>query len=181
MFATKQNLCAFVFGALLTSSCTTIKVQNTENHQNDGLAFEQFKELAGTFLEVDTDGRPARIEYRLISRGSALTETWFMAPKADGSDSTQELTVFHMNNGALVATHYCAAGAQSTMALKPESPAGEYIFTLQSISNLESPDDAHNSGFGYQFETNDIIHRSERWTKSGKETVTNLTMLRIKD
>lgn len=132
-------------------------------------------------MEVDTDGYLARIEYRLISRGSALTETWFMEPKADGSDGTQELTVFHMNHGALFATHYCAAGLQSTMALQAESPAGEYIFTLKSISNLETPDDAHNSGFSYQFETSDVIHRSERWAISGEETVTNLTMLRIKD
>lgn len=145
------------------------------------VAFERFKKLAGTFVEAEGDGDPARIEYRLISRGTAITETWIMPAGQYGPEGKIEITVFHLDNGALVATHYCASGIHPTMVLDESSPIGTYNFVPRTISNLSSSDQAHNSGFGYSFEGEDIVHRTEQWTISGAPTLSHLRMVRAVD
>lgn len=139
---------------------------------NHALAFEKMKGFVGTYDEVDEDGKPARIDYTLISRGSALVENWTFA------NGKGEMTVFHMDKGQLVATHYCASGIQSTMILAPITTPGVYNFTLRSATNLPDPAKAHNSGFGYTISDLDTVERTEIWTKEGKESLSKLTMVR---
>jgi len=168
--------------AALIAVCAPSQAKGPTNSQrNDAHIFEKFKALAGTFVEVEVEGRPAIIEYRLISRGTALTETWIMPAGQYGANGKRELTVFHMDNGVLVATHYCAAGIHPSMILDPESPSGEYNFTARNIANLSSSDQSHNSGFGYTFESDDTVYRSEEWTVSGKKQLSHMRMTRKSD
>ncbi len=171
-------LSTFGITVLLISSPISAREPVQVESQDDTLAFEKFKQLAGTFKEVEGEGEPAQIEYRLISRGNALEETWIMSGGPDGSDVKRELTVFHMDNGTLVATHYCASGIHPTMVLDPQSPTGTYNFVPRSISNLASDDQSHNSGFGYTFEDEHTVYRSEQWTVSGKYQKSYLRMVR---
>lgn len=168
-------LTAATFGL---TACISTPSYAEEASADQEAAFEQFKKLAGIFVEVEGEGEPARIEYRLISRGTALTETWFMPAGLYGPEGKTELTVFHMDNGALVATHYCASGIHPTMVMDTSSPSGTYNFVPRTISNLASSDQSHNSGFGYTFEGDDIVHRSELWTISGAPSVSYLRMVR---
>ncbi len=169
---------ALVFLSLLLTACVTPSQPENIMQTDDAAIFETFKTLEGVFHEVDTDGTPARIEYRLIARGTALTETWYMPAGQYGPDGKEELTVFHMNNGKLVATHYCGVGIQSTMHLKTDPQTGEHKFLLHSISNLPSPEASHNSGFGYRFDGEDSIQRSEEWMIDGEPSISHLTMVR---
>jgi len=134
--------------------------------------FEAMKTLAGTYYENGEAGKIARVDYRLISRGSALTESWSMP------SGKEELTVFHMDNGVLVATHYCAAGIQSTMQLTSKSDDNVYQFRLRSATNLSSPEASHNSGFGYRFADNKQVFRNEIWSTDGRESVSDLVLTR---
>ncbi|MFK7958355.1 MAG: hypothetical protein AB8B96_19835 [Lysobacterales bacterium] len=134
--------------------------------------FEAMKTFVGTYDEQADASSAARVDYRLISRGSALTESWLMA------SGKQELTVFHMDNGTLVATHYCAAGVQSTMALTDKTDDGLYRFRLRSATNLASADASHNSGFGYRFDDNQQIFRNEIWSRAGQESESDLMLKR---
>lgn len=134
--------------------------------------FDSMKTLAGTYYELGEPDSLAQVDYRLISRGSALTETWFMP------SGKEELTVFHMDNGVLVATHYCAAGIQSTMQLVGKSPEDIYQFRLRSATNLPSAEASHNSGFGYRFTDNQQVFRNEIWTTAGKASVSDLILKR---
>lgn len=149
--------------------------------RDDTLVFEEFKKLAGTFQEVEGDGEPAIIEYELISRGTALAETWIMPAGQYGPNGKRELTVFHMDKGVLVATHYCGVGIHPTMILDPDSPAGTHNFIPRSIFNLASPNESHNSAFGYTFEDEDTVYRSEEWTISGQKSLSYLRMVRAED
>ncbi|MEM9014685.1 MAG: hypothetical protein AAGB02_06225 [Pseudomonadota bacterium] len=168
-------------GAMLITACVSPQGKGQVMREDDALIFEKFKTLAGTFLEVEGEGEPARIEYRLISRGTVLTETWIMPAGQYGPNGKEELTVFHMDNGALIATHYCAAGIHPTMVLNPESPPGKYNFVPRSISNLSSHNESHNSGFGYTFEDEDTVYRSEQWTIKGEKSLSYLRMARVKE
>ncbi len=165
--------------ALLIVGCASAHVRKpAQSMRDDAATFERFKGLAGTFVEVEGEGEPAIIEYRLISRGTALTETWIMPAGQYGPEGKRELTVFHMDNGALVATHYCAAGIHPSMILDPESPEGEYNFIPQRIANLSSASQSHNSGFGYAFEEKGTVYRSEEWTVEGKPIQSFMRMAR---
>jgi len=166
---------------LIITACTPTLESKAFARGDDALIFEKFKALAGTFVEVEGVGEPATVEYRLISRGTALTETWIMPKSENAPNGGIELTVFHMDNGVLVATHYCAAGINPTMTLAQDSPAGEYNFEPRQIANLSSPDQSHNSGFGYRFEGEDTVFRSEQWTISGEQSTYNLRMVRAPD
>lgn len=139
------------------------------------LAFEKMKGLVGTYDEVDAESKGARVDYTLISRGSALVENWTFA------SGKGEMTVFHMDNGILIATHYCASGIQSTMKLAPSSTPEVYDFTLRSATNLPNPDRAHNSGFGYTVSNLNRVDRTEIWTSKGEKSKSMITMNRRKD
>ncbi len=138
--------------------------------------FDSFKSLVGTYREVDTDGRPATVKYALTAGGSAMTETWYMP------SGKQELTVFHMDNGSMVATHYCAANRQSTVVLSvPKEGELDYPFRLRSISNLPSSEASHNTGFAYRFASPERIERTEEWLIDGQASSSSLTLIRVKE
>lgn len=170
-----------VLATMLMANCVATETQEHSMNEDDALAFEEFKKLSGTFLEVEGEGKPARIEYSLISKGTALKERWIMPAGDYGPEGKEELTVFHMDNGVLVATHYCAVGIHPTMVLDPESPSGKYNFIPRTISNLASLDQSHNSAFGYTFEDSRTVLRSEQWTISGETSVSYLRMMRSPD
>lgn len=170
-----------LIAAVIAACAPTQAISPVTSQRSDAHIFEKFKALNGTFVEVEVDGQPAIIEYQLISRGTALTETWIMPAGQYGPNGKKELTVFHMDNGVLVATHYCAAGIHPSMILDPESPSGEYNFTPRKISNLSTSDQSHNSGFGYTFEDDDTVYRSEEWTVSGKKQLSHMRMKRQSD
>lgn len=138
----------------------------------EDLAFHKMKSLVGTYDEVDKNGEGARIDYKLISRDSALVENWTFA------NGKSEMTVFHMDNGKLIATHYCASGIQSTMTLENDSTPEAYNFTLRSATNFPDKSKAHNSGFGYNLSDLSSIDRTEIWTKDGEESLSEITMKR---
>lgn len=166
-------LSAIFFTAAISSCAYAIELMQLKNITPIEV-FEKLKTLEGTHYEIDADGRPARVDYEIVARGSVLTETWIM------TDGLKEITVFHMNNGELMATHYCAANIQSTMTLKsvPSSETREYVFVLDAVSNLAAPDLSHNSGFGYTFVDENTVVRTEKWTKSGEDSISELTLLR---
>jgi len=170
-----------VMAALLITACASSEEKGQYMLTDEALVFEEFKKLAGTFQEVDSDGAPAIIEYDLISRGTALTETWIMPKGKYGPNGKKELTVFHMDNGSLVATHYCAVGIHPTMILDPDSPAETYNFIPRNVSNLSSPSDNHNTAFGYSFEDENTVYRSEQWQISGESNLSYLKMVRRTD
>jgi len=82
-------------------------------------AFEWFKGLAnkdGTECrwqchKADEKGQPQTLAltYKVVSNGSAVRETLFPGTPEE------MVTMYHMDNGRLTATHYCAMGNQPRM------------------------------------------------------------------
>lgn len=61
--------------------------------------------LPGTW-QASTDGRTVSVRYRVVSRGSALLETFVTA------SGTETVSVYHPDGDGLMVTHYCAQGNQ---------------------------------------------------------------------
>lgn len=106
-----------------TAACSTSKCQcNTHEHHRSHHRFvvgadaaksglERFKSLAGEWVDEKDDSPTPTVlaSYRVVSAGSAVVETLFPGAKHE------MVTVYHLDNDALVCTHYCAMGNQPTL------------------------------------------------------------------
>ncbi len=152
----------------LVMVCDTSLASNLD--QADWFARMKLR-LTGAF-DVESEDLNSQVLYREIARGSVLVETWY-----SGSQN-EEVTLFHLDNGDLVATHYCAKGVQSTMRVVwPPKSENAIEFKLASATNLASPEATHNSGFAYTF-LSETVHRTETWSKQGKLLNSQLTLVK---
>lgn len=110
-------------------------------------AFKKMKTLVGKWqgtMGEGTASMQAAVEYKLTGSGTALVETL-------GPDSPFEMvSVYHMDNGNLMMTHYCGAGNQPTMMLKPGKSADTLFFDFVRGSNMK-PKDTHMHSETYKF------------------------------
>jgi len=101
-------------------------------------AFDRIKRLAGTWEgNVATpDGPRGVVRYELTAGGNSVVEKLF-----PGTDH-EMLTVYHLDRGALLATHYCAMGNQPLMKLE-RATAEELQFGFAGGTNLDPAKDIH--------------------------------------
>ncbi len=115
-------------------------------------AWTAMQKLAGDW-DVNWNGKPSSVNFKLISDGSALMET---------QTSENMVTMYHLDNGKLMMTHYCAAHNQPRM-VADASPDGKTItFKFLDATNLASPDDGHMDHVVIAIE--DDNHISETWS-----------------
>src|SRR5262245_29466506 len=78
---------------------------------------EKIKKLAGTWVEADKDGKPTDkvvSVVRVTAGGSAVHETFFPG------QPMEMVSVYHLDKGELVMTHYCVLGNQPKMKARSE-------------------------------------------------------------
>jgi hypothetical protein len=127
--------------------------------------FEALKKLAGDWVEVGKDGKPADkvvSSIRVTSAGSAVQETLF-----PGSDH-EMVTMYHLDGDDLVLTHYCSLGNQPRLRAEPGTDVNKIVFKFVSSTNLKSNDDHHINGATLTLDGKD--HFQAEWVscKGGK-------------
>ena len=85
--------------------------------------------LAGNWRATTAEGRNIDTSYRVVSRGSALVETFTTA------SGTETLTVYHRDGRALMLTHYCAQGNQPRIEATEAAP-DKIVFELLDATNV---------------------------------------------
>ena len=103
-------------------------------------AFECLKRLAGQWqgTAAEPGALPSvTVIYRVTSANSVVLESLF--PDTDH----EMLTVYHLDKGKLVMTHYCAMGNQPHMKLASSSTVSDLHFQFAGGSNLNPSKDAH--------------------------------------
>lgn len=95
-----------------------------------GAAFERLKSLAGQWMGHRPDGRPVGVAYRLSAAGSVLVETWDLGP------GVESLTVYHLDSGELMATHFCPQGNQPRLRMR-QATGGRLDFAFQDACGVE--------------------------------------------
>lgn len=73
---------------------------------------DEFRGRDGRWVAQRPDGSTVTLHYRTIAGGSVVVETW------QGGTPAETQTVYHLDRGALVATHYCAQGNQPRLRLE---------------------------------------------------------------
>jgi hypothetical protein len=131
---------------------------------------ERMKKLAGEWLLVGADGQPTATigaSYRVTSGGSAVLETLF-----PGKDS-EMVTMYYLDGGELVLTHYCCLANQPRMKADQGSAEGTIAFKFAGGSNIDPARDAHMHEAVQTFVDDD--HLKSTWTmwEGGKAAETN--------
>jgi hypothetical protein len=138
-------------------------------------AFERLKSLAGTWEGRATDektGPPVTVVYRSASNGSVVMEDLF-----PGTDH-EMISIYFLDRGELVMTHYCAMANQPHMRLDGKaSTADTLVFGFDGGTNLDPTKDGHIHAGVIRF-LGDAVHADWAVWKDGKEVAQNRFFLK---
>jgi hypothetical protein len=141
-------------------------------------ALEIMKGLAGEWQGKGSEqGRELgiRVYYRVTSGGSAVLETLF-----PGTDH-EMVTMYYLDGGKLMLTHYCAMGNQPRMALQKNSTAQDLMFDFIGGSNINPRKDTHMHAARILLQNPDAITGEWMAYKDGKPAdVTKFALTRTR-
>jgi hypothetical protein len=135
--------------------------------------FAQLQTLVGEWEGKTEAGRLLKISYRLTANNTVLIETWTLGPQRES------LTLYHMDNESLIATHYCPIGNQPRLRLKEGGSASRFIFEFVSATNLAKPETAHQHQFEIEILQPNSVARSETYMENGKPGTERVVYSRI--
>lgn len=122
-------------------------------------AFDQLRELEGTWRIAEREDHPLRIKFYPTAGGRTLVESW------EVNDRSHSLTIYHRDGDALLATHYCPQGNQPRLELAPGS--GQAIsFTFRDATDLDAENEQHQHDLAFDLTVPGRIVRSEIYMDS---------------
>jgi len=150
---------------LAQSAAKTEKPKPTETSAQT--CFARLKKLAGDWThKEDKSGKEmVMIRYRVISGGSTVEEE-MMPGSPEGMTS-----MYNLDNGNLVMTHYCSLGNQPHLRATTASTASKMEFECAGGGgNMKSENDMHIHHLVFTFLSDD--HFTQEWSanKDGKQT-----------
>ena len=125
-------------------------------------AFDRLKTMTGTWDSIDKakPSRPGTATYSMTGGDHVLVE------QLGGM-----ATVYHLDNGQLMLTHYCGAGNQPRMRVKSIEDGGRRIsFEIYDITNLASPDAYRTTHLDVVFLSDDRVELAYKGLAAGKES-----------
>jgi hypothetical protein len=138
-------------------------------------AFERLKSLAGEWQGQAGHGDktfPATVTYRLASNGTVVMET--LMP----GTPHEMISMYHLDGGELVMTHYCGIGNQPRMKLDTKaSTQNELKFAFVGGTNLDPSKDAHIHAGALKFDGAALLADWTFWA-GGKEQGHNMFNLK---
>jgi hypothetical protein len=136
-------------------------------------AFNRLKGLAGEWqAAMPGQKEPVTVTYRVTSGGNVVMET--IMPNT----GHEMVTLYHLDSGRLVLTHYCALGNQPKMALVPKrSTPEDLVFDFVGGSNVKPKKDPHMHALRLRFENPDRMIAEWDFFKGGKKESTEKFVL----
>ena len=128
---------------------------------NARAAFAKLQTLVGEWEGKTESGRVLKVSYRLTANKTVLLETWTLGPERES------LTLYHLDNESLIATHYCPIGNQPRLRFKEGENAALFVFEFVSATNLPKPEAAHQHRFEIEFLEANSFARSETYLENG--------------
>ena len=138
--------------------------------------WEKIKSLVGEwdgYTMENSQKTPAHVSVRMTGDGSALMHVI-------GTGTPHEMvTMFHLDQSELLATHYCAAHNQPRLRAVPSSQPGQIKFEFKDGTNIR-PGDGHMQQLVVTFV--DADHHNEAWgyQSNGKVETAMFYLARVK-
>lgn len=147
--------------AALLALCAGVAVADEHAHAAPAAptnpAFDKLKSLQGNWEgTADEQGKkvPAKTNFRMVSGGSVLMNIL-------GEGTPHEMvTMFHMDQKDLLATHYCAARNQPRFKAVATAAPNQVAFEFKDGTNI-GPNDGHMQKVVFTFV--DADHHTEDW------------------
>jgi hypothetical protein len=142
-------------------------------------AFDQFKAMAGKWAGAADDGRKIVNQWQVIAGGSVV----MYESEFDGHAGEKMVTMFHMDNGRLLLTHYCVARNQPRLQATEFSSDGKrVVFTFLDGTNLKNRDQGHMDKVVWEFPDAETRMSHWTWYQDGKESwMEKFTMKRVRE
>jgi hypothetical protein len=132
--------------------------------------FESLASLTGQWSGMAPDGQTLRVTYSLHANNSVLLEHWQLR-------STDALTIYHLDDGQMMATHYCPLCNQPRLNLM-EVQGTKFCFACVSVTNLKSAAAEHQHAFEIMLVDQTHFWRSESYIADGVVTTEAVTYVR---
>jgi hypothetical protein len=132
--------------------------------------FSSLASLVGQWTGLADDGQAVRVTYSLHANESVLMENW----EFRGTDA---LTLYHLDNETLMATHYCPLCNQPRLDLTQVHDK-HFRFSCVSATNLVSRDMEHQHAFEIELIDQSHFWRSESYLEAGTVTTEAITYTR---
>jgi hypothetical protein len=136
-------------------------------------AFTQLQTLVGEWEGKTEKGRALKVSYRLTANNTVLIETWTLGPQRES------LTLYHLDNESLIATHYCPVGNQPRLRFKEGGSPSLFVFEFVSATNLAKPEAAHQHRFEMELLDPNSYARSETYLENGAGEPERIVYTRI--
>ena len=157
---TIKGLFSFVRLLLLISAALGPKSPSTPAEVQSAAALARLKSLAGEWQSVGPKREHAKLTYEVISAGSAVMERF--SSDALPPKSGEMITVYYIDRGELVLTHYCIAKNQPHLrATRYDPQTGELDFDFVSGGNMSTGEEGHMHSAKMRFI--DDNHLSTEW------------------
>ena len=132
-------------------------------------AFEAFKSLKGRWA-IKSGGKTITtvMTYDVGSKDSIVTEQF-----------GKELTVIYRDGEDLQMTHFCNAGNQPRLRLKPSRFPGLFEFEMLDITNLRSPNESYVQKIVYTVVDDKHLELEIVWRKGNSEESEKYTLTRL--
>jgi hypothetical protein len=140
--------------------------------QHNEAAFERLKSLVGEWKKVGSDGTSFYISFKTSANDSVLIENWMR------QDSSHSLTLYHMDNGKILATHYCPLGNQPRLQLESSLNDKSFAFVFKDATNLLSHDKSHQQRLSINIISANEIELSEIYVENGKPESSSMRLVR---
>jgi hypothetical protein len=150
---------------ILTVASAGVRSEDAPAKSPTNAAFEKIKKMAGTWVEADKDGKPTDkvvSVIRVTAGGSAVEETTFPG------QPMEMVSVYHLDKGDLLMTHYCVLGNQPRMKYDPASPANKIVWKFNGGTNLDPAKDTHMHGATVTILDDDHIEIAGEAWENGK-------------
>jgi len=123
-------------------------------------SFDALKALQGTWVgmaDADHDGKKesVKLTYRSTSAGSALEETVF------AGSSHEMISIYTLNKGKVMMTHYCALGNQPRMQ-EVSASKSQIKLEKKEVGNMKDPKEPHMGALMVTIKDKD--HFEQAWT-----------------
>lgn len=141
----------------LVAACST-----THDSVGDATAakaqFDLIHSLEGTWTakgEHDGQTMESETQFHATGAGTTMMETLFKG------QPHEMVSMYHVDGGRLMHTHYCAAGNQPRMIALPGGAKGEIAFEFSDATNMPSPNATHMHRM--RMVVHDADHVEEWW------------------
>jgi hypothetical protein len=132
--------------------------------------FESLTALVGQWAGKAPDGRTLHVAYSLHAHNSVLMEHWHLR-------SADALTLYHLDDGQLMATHYCPLCNQPRLNLTAVQGT-QFRFACVSATNLKSAAAEHQHEFEIKLIDQKHFWRSESYIADGVVATEAVTYVR---